>query len=339
MVRIFAIAALLFALPNIHAMTTQPARSTSIVSSNSSTSSTVKVTGGGGGWSDIALKAAKDFTVSQRQKLQELGALDIQRPMRITGEPITSNTTRQRQTNNDENENTKTTKIIHFQRHSQGYHNLICDIWREKGLPIDFDSHDVNLNSVIRPEFLDPPLTETGRQQGIARRNQCKSLSPQLLIVSPLLRCIQTAKLSFRDHGTDKITWVAHEGCREELGLLIGNKRRPISDIQHDFPDIDFTSYIDINHEEDVLWDNYGTERRETLLEKSDRIYGFLADFVMNLPQEEIAIVSHSAYLFTLMNAVMDINNEELRSWFLTSEVRSMKVTFETNQQCSMNAL
>jgi len=53
----------------------------------------------------IILKAAKDFTVSQRQKLQELGALDIQRPMRITGEPITSNTTRQRQTNNDENEN------------------------------------------------------------------------------------------------------------------------------------------------------------------------------------------------------------------------------------------
>ena len=332
MVRIFAAAAL-FALPTIHAMTTQPVRSATAIDASisiSSSGTTVRAGAGdadaGVGWSDVAIKAAKDFTVSQRKKLQELGALDIQRPMRITGEPITSTTTRQRQTNNNENTNTNT-KIIHFQRHSQGYHNLICDIWREKGLPIDFDSHDSNLNPVIRPEFLDPPLTETGRQQGIARRNQCASLSPQLVIVSPLLRCIQTAKLSFRDHGTDKIKWVSHEGCREELGLLSGNKRRPLSDIQHDYPDIDFTS---IEHDEDVLWDNYG-DRRETLLEKSERIYGFLGEFVRNRPEQEIAIVSHSAYLFTLMNAVMDIEDEELRSWFLTSEVRSMKVTFEVN--------
>jgi broad specificity phosphatase PhoE len=338
-------AAALFALPTIRgAMTTQPARSATAIDAPGSVSSTVRAGAGAGagagdaGWSDVAIKAAKDFTVSQRKKLHELGALDIQRPIRITGEPITINTTRmnmniQHKNTNDEiensnNENTNT-KIIHFQRHSQGYHNLICDIWREKGLPIDFDSHDSNLNPVIRPEFIDPPLTETGRQQGIARRNQCASLSPQLLIVSPLLRCIQTAKLSFRDHGTDKIKWIAHEGCREELGLLNGNKRRPLQDIQHDYPDIDFTSYIE--HDEDFLWDNYG-DRRETLLEKSQRIYGFLGEFVRNRPEREIAIVSHSAYLFTLMNAVMDIEDEELRSWFLTSEVRSMKVTFEVHK-------
>mmetsp|Transcript_18425 Transcript_18425/g.27318 ORF Transcript_18425/g.27318 Transcript_18425/m.27318 type:complete len:112 (+) Transcript_18425:366-701(+) len=69
-------------------------------------------------------------------------------------------------------------------------------------------------------------------------------------------RCIQTAKLSFQDHGTDKINWVSHKVCREKRGLLTGNKRRPLSDIQQDYPVIDFTSNIE--HAEDVKGDMQG---------------------------------------------------------------------------------
>lgn len=292
-----------------------------------SSSSAQQVKGNIKGQSSIAIKAAKDFTVSQRKKLKDLGALDIQRPLRITGEPIG--------VDDDDDVNSQSTgsitKVIHFQRHGQGFHNLICDIWREQGLPIDFDSDDPKLNPVIRTEFLDPPLTETGRQQCKDQRSECSTLSPELVIVSPLLRCIQTAKLSFQDHcyPNSSIPWVSHEGCREELGLLIGNKRRPISEIKFEHQDIDFSA---IEYDEDILWDNYG-DRRETLLEKSERIYDFLATYVKNRPEKEIAIVCHSAYLFTLLNAVMDIEEEDLRFWFLTSEVRSMKVTFEANEK------
>mmetsp|Transcript_11332 Transcript_11332/g.24167 ORF Transcript_11332/g.24167 Transcript_11332/m.24167 type:complete len:111 (+) Transcript_11332:1-333(+) len=104
----------------------------------------------------------------------------------------------------------------------------------------------------------------------------------------------------------------------------MGNKRRSITDITADYPEIDF---LDIEHDEDVLWEEYG-DRRETLLEKSERIYEFLTEYVRSRPEKEIAIVCHSAYLFTLLNAVMDIEDEELRSWFLTSEVRSLQMTF-----------
>jgi broad specificity phosphatase PhoE len=269
------------------------------------------------GWTDVALKAAKDFTVSQREKLSDLGALDIQRPMKITGEPV-GTVPAMREDDY---------KIIHFQRHGQGYHNLICDIWRELGKPIDFDSRDLNLNPAMRDEILDPPLTESGRQQCKARRAECSMLSPELVIVSPLLRCIQTAKLSFADHLN--VPWVSHEGCREELGLLVGNKRRPLEEIKEDYPDIDFSP---IPYDEDVLWDNYG-DQRESLLEKSERIYDFLTEFVMNRPEKEIAIVCHSAYLFTLLNGVMDIDDEDLRYWFLTSEVRSVKVQLSKNDR------
>lgn len=277
------------------------------------------------GQSEVAIKAAKDFTVSQRQKLKDLGALDIQRPIKITAEAIVDGSS------SSDSKSNVVTKTIHFQRHGQGFHNLICDIWREKGLPIDFDSQDPSLNPVIRNEFLDPPLTENGRQQCKDRREQCSTLNPELVIVSPLLRCIQTAQLSFRDHTPQvrDIPWIAHEGCREELGLLTGNKRRAKDEIEFEFPFIDFSL---LEHEDDVLWDEYG-DRRETLLEKSERIYDFLVNFVMDRPEKDIAIVSHSAYLFTLLNAVMDIDDEDLRFWFLTSEVRSMQVTFQTNDE------
>ena len=104
----------------------------------------------------------------------------------------------------------------------------------------------------------------------------------------------------------------------------MGNKRRSITDIKADYPEIDFGA---IEHDEDELWEEYG-DRRETLLEKSERIYEFLTEYVRSRPEKEIAIVCHSAYLFTLLNAVMDIEEEELRSWFLTSEVRSLQMTF-----------
>ena len=318
--------------------------------SRSSTSSSL--------WTDVAINAAKQFTITQRQKLHDLGLLNVQRPIKIIGESISNtcdigdcvvryqddddivaatattdiNNAKQQQQDdhaqNINNDSSETTKIIHFQRHGQGYHNLICDMYREFSIPIDFDSPDPTKNPVVRPEFLDPPLTALGIEQCSAQRTLCRGLSPELVIVSPMLRCIQTAKLSFRDHDVDKVPWVSHEGCREELGLLVGNKRRRIEDIQVDYPDIDFSA---IQHNEDELWDRYG-DRRETLVEKSERIYEFLTEYVRNRPEKEIAIVCHSAYLFTLLNAVMDIEEEELRSWFLTSEVRSLKVKFSDSQ-------
>lgn len=282
-------------------------------------------------WSDVAITAAKQFTISQRQKLKDLGALDVERPVQIVGEPITANCglgdcaidSEDKKADSKISTTLSNTKIIHFQRHGQGYHNLICDMWRELDRPIDFDSPDPNLNPVVRPEFLDPPLTALGMQQCRSQRELCNGLAPELVIVSPMLRCIQTAKLSFRDFD-NSAPWVSHEGCREELGLLVGNKRRPITEIREDYPEIDFS---DIVHDADVLWDEYG-DRRETLLEKSERIYEFLTEYVRQRPEREIAIVCHSAYLFTLLNAVMDIEDEGLRNWFLTSEVRSLQMTF-----------
>ena len=164
-------------------------------------------------------------------RLYDLGALDVHRSVQIVGECVTKECSlgdcvlddgNDEKSDKDDSFSTATstsdTKIIHFQRHGQGYHNLICDMWREAGKPIDFDSSDPNLNPVVRPEFLDPPLTALGMQQCSSQRGICAGLNPELVIVSPMLRCIQTARLSFRDHLNDvegrEVPWVSHEGVR-----------------------------------------------------------------------------------------------------------------------------
>ncbi|KAI2504959.1 Histidine phosphatase [Fragilaria crotonensis] len=94
-----------------------------------------------------------------------------------------------------------------------------------------------------------------------------------------------------------------------------------------DYPHVDFTHLV---HEDDVLWDKF-EGKKESLLEQSERIYTFLTEFVAQRPEEEIAIVSHSAYLFTMLNAVVDTQDDDLKSWFLTSEVRTIRLQFADN--------
>jgi broad specificity phosphatase PhoE len=89
------------------------------------------------------------------------------------------------------------------------------------------------------------------------------------------------------------------------------------------YPDIDFSLCTE---NEDTLFLH---DRHESAKEKTDRVYDFLNHYVRQLPHKEIAVVGHSAWLFNMCNAVMDIKDESLTSWFLTSEIRSMRVSFE----------
>ena len=229
---------------------------------------------------------------------------------------------------NYSNDDLVTTKIVHFQRHGQGYHNLLGDVLRDVGIRPDIFSSDPAVNPWVRPEIVDSPLTDLGKRQCEGQRAVASTLNPELVVVSPLLRAIQTAKLSFADYcatTTDEknIPWIAHEGCREEIGWLVCNKRRKLSEIKAEFPDLQFD--IEMT-EEDTMWDpsNFESESH-----KGDRIYTFLVDFLAERPEQNIAVVCHSAWLSHMCNEVLDCNgNENLTSWFDVSEIRSMKLTF-----------
>ena len=297
---------------------------------NGATTSTTSTTRNTfGGWSDVAVETARRLTVSTRKRLQAEGVIGIPRDVYIRGEPVVDAsssvaTEQESTTTTSPDPSAVVTKTIHFQRHGQGYHNVICEMWRELGKPVDLDSQDPILNPMKRLEVMDAPLTEIGRQQCLARTAQASQLNPQIVVVSPLLRTLQTAELSFSAHRKNGIPWVAHEKCREDLGVLVCNQRQRTSQIQSVYPKVDFSLLVD---EHDVL---FLPNRHETSLEKANRVYDFLL-YLRDLPQTEIAVVTHSAWLFNMCNAVMDIPDDSLSSWFLTSEIRSMQVSFSSS--------
>ena len=103
--------------------------------------------------------------------------------------------------NSNADGNVIATKIVHFQRHGQGYHNLLGDVLRDAGIKPDIFSSDPSINPWVRPEIVDSPLTELGKRQCIGQQKIARLLKPQVMIVSPLLRAIQTSKLSFKETG------------------------------------------------------------------------------------------------------------------------------------------
>ena len=268
------------------------------------------------GWSAVAIETAKRMTENTRKRLKDEGVLEMIFPVRILGQPVRKEAA---ESDTPPNGSAAITKVIHFQRHGQGFHNTITEMWRELGKPVDLDSHNPDENPLKRLELLDAPLTEVGRRQCLAWQAHAARLQPEILIVSPLLRTLQTAELSWRDHTS--LPWVAHEGCREDLGVLICNQRQERAHIASQYPKVDFSLLVS---DEDSL---FLPHRHETGLEKSQRIYDFLL-YLRDLPQHEIAVVTHSAWLFHMCNAVMEIADDDLSSWFLTSEIRSLQVTF-----------
>jgi hypothetical protein len=88
-------------------------------------------------WTEVAINASKQFTITQRKKLDESGLLKVARPIKIVGESVSTTcdigdcVIDYDAADTDSSAPGKDTKIIHFQRHGQGYHNLICDMYRE----------------------------------------------------------------------------------------------------------------------------------------------------------------------------------------------------------------
>jgi len=268
------------------------------------------------------------WTAPYKETLRASGAMDVIRPITVKAEPIPHKDcpTNQRSSDDESGATLLSTKIIHFQRHGQGYHNLLGDISREFGRDFDIDDPDPKTNPFVRPEIQDSPLTNIGRTEALAKQSQVSLLNPQVVIVSPLHRAIQTALISFDTHRRNGVPFVAHEGCREQLGLLTCNKAHPLSQTVVDFPTIDFSLITSQGGDDDTLWSPL---EREQPMAEAQRVYDFLTGFIMRREEEELAVVCHSAWLFSMSNVVVDCGGDEvLESWFETAEVRSMKVSF-----------
>ena len=67
-----------------------------------------------------------------KETLRAAGAMDIERPITIKAQKLED-------IHSEDDPTLITSKVVHFQRHGQGYHNLLGDITREFGNDIEID--------------------------------------------------------------------------------------------------------------------------------------------------------------------------------------------------------
>ncbi|KAL9244022.1 hypothetical protein vseg_017839 [Gypsophila vaccaria] len=226
-------------------------------------------------------------------------------------------------------------KTLHLVRHAQGFHNVAGE-----------KDHDAYSSY----DYLDASLTPLGWEQvdnlrkHVQATGLCKNI--ELVITSPLTRTMQTAAGVFGggeysdgigvpplmvagegNSGRPAISsfgcspFLAVELCREILGVHPCDKRRTKREYQSSFPAIDFSL---IESDEDILWKE---DTRETEEEGAERGMKFMK-WLWTRKEKEIAIVSHSGFLFNTLKAFGNdchqIVKDEICTHFKNCELRSM---------------
>ncbi|KAM7266575.1 hypothetical protein ACFE04_004472 [Oxalis oulophora] len=226
-------------------------------------------------------------------------------------------------------------KTIHLVRHAQGVHNV---------------EGEKNHDNYKSESLFDAHLTPLGWQQvdNLHKHVQQSGLlnKVELVVVSPLLRTLQTAVGVFGGEGyTDGIDapplmvenagesnraaisslnsppFLAHELCREHLGVHWCDKRRSVTEYKPLFPAIDFSQ---IETDDDSWW---VLEVREKNEEVAARGLKFL-NWLWTRKEKEIAIVSHSGFLYHTLAAFGNDCHPSVKSeictHFANCELRSM---------------
>jgi broad specificity phosphatase PhoE len=162
---------------------------------------------------------------------------------------------------------------LYLIRHGKALHNELFEI--------------IGVNAFRAPEVIDSPLTNVGHQQAQALAETIRDKNIELVLVSPLMRALQTAHGIFKD--TD-IPIRSLECLREyPIGEDTCNQRSDISLLKVRFPKIDFSK---IEIDEDISW----TETRETRDSLQKRV-DEAKKYIKTLPETKIAIVSHNGFI------------------------------------------
>eukprot|EP00890_Picochlorum_soloecismus_P000886 jgi/Picsp_1/1799/NSC_05267-R1_phosphoglycerate mutase-like protein len=219
------------------------------------------------------------------------------------------------------------TKTIHFIRHGEGFHNI--------GIA-----------------NMDARLTRKGWTQanslGIHAEQHDATAEIQLVVTSPLTRALETAAGAFGSSKGTKIlmnsqecvpnsqeaqgpifiqegkTYIVHESCRERLGPSSCDARRSRDELEVSFPGVDFSL---LPSGPDPFWKENSTEKESAVVARGQ----IFLDFIMRRPETNIAVVTHSAFLwFTLANFGNEMSKsvrEKIQRWYENGEMRSLCLT------------
>jgi len=184
--------------------------------------------------------------------------------------------------------------------------------------------------------YWDASLTPHGEDQArlLAGKLQWRQEkgSPQLVVVSPMTRTLQTASLAFLDIPNPasgraplrRPPFVATSLARERMGNHTCDGRRERAALAADFPHVDFSEVAD---GPDDMWDHKEMEPDDmdstACAARAERLLRWLWE----RPESEIAVVSHWVFLSHLLRPhalpaeFVKIGNAEMR--FVTLQLRN----------------
>lgn len=217
------------------------------------------------------------------------------------------------------------TKLVHFVRHGQGYHNLLANVARQYGATFsgagEYEAAHRDNSPYIHPALVDPPLTSLGIQDAKRLKELYSHLDPALYVVSPMKRATETILIGFKDQIRSGASVIAHEDCREQTGVHTCDMRSCLSDYKDCFEIVNCDL---LTSEEDPLWDEC---KRESMAKVAARVDKFLKWLLLERQEPEVVVGTHSAWLVAMLNVVLDIQDCDT-SMFTTGELRSLVLSW-----------
>ena len=182
------------------------------------------------------------------------------------------------------------TQTIVFLRHGVAQHNLLDERTRK---PKDLKD----------PNLFDPPLVLDGKKQALEAGERVKvwwhttqaGEQLELVISSPLTRCLQTATLAFQpgdlySKHLSEPTIACMEVVREAYGMTYPDRRRSRTLLESCWPMVHFDPSMTV---EDELWK---LTERESVPEVIQRVNQFL-HWLVQRPETNIVVVSHGVWI------------------------------------------
>jgi len=155
---------------------------------------------------------------------------------------------------------TTLSKPIFLIRHGESEHNLAMNESR-------LQRSGVNLEVKFHPNYIDALMTLKGREQAEKAGALMKDKNIKHVICSPIRRCIETAKIVFKDHPNSPKILI--NPMFRELQCCVADMGSPLDEIEKLFSDIDFTSMR--RYEEPHIWhitDSYDEVTRTEIIEE-----------------------------------------------------------------------
>jgi len=178
-------------------------------------------------------------------------------------------------------------KVLYCIRHGTALHNVL--FWEQ--------------GEDVYKKYRDTPLVKKGVEEAKALGETWEDIDKiELVIVSPLLRTLQTADNIF---SKKDVPMIALDCVMEySQGLDLCNRRKSITEYKPCYPKVDFS------HIKDDVETRWREDKYETIEELNERIKEMIK-FIKTRKEIHIAIVSHSSYLGHYMfNRIGDENNE-----------------------------